>query len=657
MRLSLFVVLLLSIVVVGYGQNHGFPFGKPGALDLGLEVYKADTSAQAVVLDEFGEAYIDLESLNKLIFQYHVKIKILKPGGLKQADYSILLYDNNNGKVESLRSVQASAFNRTATGFSETKIDPRKVFTDKYNKHYTAKKFAVPDVRVGTVIEIAYELESPFLFNFRTWQFQDDIPKMHSEYWVSYPANYEYNISLKGFQKLSKQESELVKSCVGSSGGLTQTAGADCLQFKYGMNDIPAFKDEDFMAARSNFLSAINFELATVRHFDGRINRITQEWKDAEQELRQESRFGTQLKRGRDIASELNLDRDKAANLIQAKKIYGAVKGWYQWNETYGIFSESIRKALEDRKGSVADINLSLVAALRYAGFDADPVLLSTRENGFPTELHPVLSDFNYVISRLRIGESFYLLDATDDYLTFGMIPLRCINGKGRVMAEKESFWIDLKPTDRSRQVTLINLTLGADGDLSGTVQNNYTGYAAMLQRKRIRSYSTEQEYVDEVDKVIKTADIKGHRLTDVDSLDKPLFETFDVKVDGFASVQDRHFVLSPFIADRWESNPFKSAERLYPVDFGIPIDETVIISLTLPPDIVVTDLPQKVALALPNTGGRFLFEARRMDNKLSIQSNLIINRTLYTSTEYHYLKELFNQVVSTQNVNIVLER
>lgn len=656
MRLFLLVVIYPLALAV-YGQDHGFAFGKPGRQDFDLTVYKTDTSARAVVLDEFGEAHIDLESLNKLVFQYHVRIKILKPRGLKEADYAILLYDNTKGRVEWLRSVQASAFNRTSTGFSETKLDPRKVFTDKYNKHYTAKKFAIPDVRVGTIIEIAYEIESPFLFNFRTWQFQDDIPKIHSEYWGSYPANYYYNITLKGFQKLSKNESEVVKDCIGNSHGLSHSASADCTLFKYAMNDIPAFVEEDYMAAKSNFLSSIHFELATVRHFDGRVNKITQEWKDAERELDEEPRFGTQLKRGREIASELNIARDNATNLALAKKVYGAVKHWYQWDETNGIFSESIRKAFEGHKGSVADINLLLVAVLRYAGFDAEPVLLSTRENGFPTELYPVLSDFNYVIARVRIGESFYLLDATDDYLVFGMIPQRCINGKGRVMAEKGSFWIELKPTDRSRQVTLINLSLDTTGRLSATVQNNYVGYAAMLQRKRIRSYTSEQEYVDEVDKMIKTADIKAHTLTDVDSVEKPLIETFNMELDGFATAQDRHLLLSPFIADRWGTNPFKSAERLYPVDFGVPIDETVIVTVTMPAGITITDLPQKIALALPNAGGRFLFDTRRMDNQITIQSNLVINRTLYTSTEYHYLKELFSQVVAAQNLNLVLER
>jgi hypothetical protein len=657
MRLLL-LAFFLATAFPAFSQNHGFAFGNPSHADFDFKIYAADTSAQAVVLDEFGEAYIDRETLSKIIFQRHIRIKILKPGGLKYADYTVPLYKNSKGSEELLLSVKASAFNRTGSSIAETKLEQSKVFTEKYER-VTLKKFAVPDVRVGTIVEIAYELESPFIFTFRTWEFQDEIPKRHSEFWASYPANYEYNITLKGFQKLSKNESQVIRDCIGTSNTLAQTAAADCALFKYAMDDIPAFIDEDFMAARSNYLSSIHYELATVRYFTGRVDKITREWKDADQEMRQDTRFGTQLKRGKDIAEGLMLSAAVAPTLARAKSIYEAVKAGYEWNDDFGVFSrDGVRKAFDEHKGSVADINLGLVAVLRHQGFEADPVILSTRANGFVTELHPVLSDFNYVIARVRIDDKHYLLDATDDFLPFGMIPKYCINGKGRVMADKESFWIDLKPTDKNRQVTLISLKLGTDGSFTGKIQNSYSGYAAMEQRKRIRSYGNEQEYVTEVaNKVLRAAEIKAHKLTDVDSTYKSLSETFDVTLEGFSDEQAKHLVFTPFIADRWESNPFKSPERLYPVDFGIPLDESIIFTLDLPPGITITDLPQKIALALPNGGGRFIFDARHTDNRLSLQSNLIISRTQYSSEEYHYLKELFNRVVSAQNADIVLQR
>lgn len=659
MRIILLSLPVLLIAFSATAQNHGFAFGTLSNADFAFTVYEADTSAQAVVLDEFGEAYIDREDLNKVILQRHFRIKILKPGGLRHANQSIVLYNSDKGREEIIRSVKASAFNLAGGVIKETKLESSKVFTERINKRYSLKKFAVPDVRVGTVIEIAYELESPFTFNFRTWEFQDEIPKVRSEFWASYPANYEYNITLKGFQKLSKNENELIRECVGSRASLA--GAADCVLLKYAMTAIPAFVEEDFMVAKSNFLSAINFELAALRHFSGRVDKITREWRDAELELRQESRFGIQLKRGKDIVDE-HVELAAAGEtdpLVKARKIYELIKGWYQWDDVYGIFSEQgIKKAFSERKGNVGDINLSLIAALRYGGFDVDPVILSTRENGFPTEIHPVLSDFNYVVARLKLGETYYLLDATDDFLPFGMIPERCINGKGRVLGEKQSFWIDMAPTSKSRQVTMVNLKLGTDGRFTGKIQSNYSGYAALQQRKRIYSHSSRKEYADEVNtSVLKLADIKSYELYGVDSIYKPLVEVFDIELDDVAGSNATHLVLSPFIIERWDANPFKSQERLYPVDFGVPIDETVIVTIDFPADFKITDLPKRVAVALPNAGGRFIYESQLFGNQVVIKSALSVARTIYTSTEYHYLKELFNHVVSAQSTDLVLER
>lgn len=124
--------------------------------------------------------------------------------------------------------------------------------------------------------------------------------------------------------------------------------------------------------------------------------------------------------------------------LVKAKKIYEFIKGWYRWNEMYGWHSAlEIKKAFESKTENVSDINLSLIAALKYADIPVALMLLSTRRNGMPTELYPVLSEFNYVIAKVSIPDKICLLDATDPYLSFGLIPIRCLNGKGRVFGEK----------------------------------------------------------------------------------------------------------------------------------------------------------------------------------------------------------------------------
>lgn len=619
-----------------------------------MKTYDKDTSAHAVVLDEFGDAYFDNYGDHNLIFEHHFKVKVLKTSGLNLADYEIPLR-KHNGRSEILRSIEASSFNLENGTVKESKVDLKKIYTEKRNDYIDIKKIPVPNVQVGSVFEIKYVLESPFIFNFRTWTFQWDIPKVRSEFWALIPANYNYNVILKGFLPLSKNESELVKDWFSPGGGNK----ADCSRLKLAMTDIPAFLEEDFMTASHNYISSINFELSEIKYFDGRVDKITAEWKDVEDELRREQRFGVQLKRGKDLGDAVGLlVASEKDSLARARKVYDFVKSWFKWNEEYSKYCENgIKKAFDSKTGNVGDINLSLIAALRFADLDADPMILSTRENGFVTEIHPVLSDFNYVIAKLNIGTKSYLLDATDPFMPFGTIPLRCLNGKGRVIGDKNSYWYDLTPSDKMREVNYVTLRLDPDGYFRGTVQRLCYGYDAISRRKKIFSFSNRSEYIQDLDNELAKINIKNFEVEDLEDIQKPLTEKFDVEIEGFDDLNKDVLFFNPYFIDRWEQNPFRSNERLYPVDFAAPVESFVMLTLEYPEEFQLESLPENVALVLPDSGGRFYVSSSNLGNKLTISNRLTIARTLYTSNEYHLLKELFSRILQIQNTDIVLKK
>jgi len=650
----LFAFLVLLMQTPLYGQSHSFPFGEISYRELEMKTYDKDTSAAAVVLNEFGEAFMDNDNDHNLILQYHVRVKILKKEGLEQGTIEIPLY-KQDGREERLRDIKAATFNLENNVIKQADLIPKNIFTENRNRFINIRKFALPNVRVGSVIELQYELESPFYYNFRTWQFQSDIPKMKSEYWATIPANFIYNISLRGFLKLDNNETELVKNCFTPNGNV-----ADCARYKWRMSYIPAFIEEEYMTAKSNFLSAINFELSEIDYFDGRKDKITKEWKDAEDELRKEERFGLQLRRGKDIVDEHveHVIAGEQDPLAKARKIYAFIRDWYRWNEVYGKYSElGIKKAFDSKTGNVGDINLSLVAALKYAGLSVEPLLLSTRENGLPTELHPVLSDFNYVIARLTIDTRVYLLDATDDFVPFGLLPERCLNGKGRVLAEKESYWYELKATERAKKLRMLTLRLDRDGYLRGTIQTTYIGYEAAEQRRKIYTFNSHKEYIDDLNKSLDRIEIRNFQLEHVDDFNKPLVEKLDVEIGGYDNLEGNNFLFNPFLFERLERNPFRSNERLYPVDFGTPIEQTMILNLEYPEEFELIDPPAKIGLALPNSGGKYIFDVQGTGNHLLMNNSLVIGKTVFTSEEYHYLKELFNRVIQVQNTDLIFKR
>jgi hypothetical protein len=648
-----FIFLLFLIPSGAFAQvDKGFEYGAITPEELQMKVYPRDTSAVAVVLNEFGYTQISNEDPFNIVLDYHVRIKILKQEGLEYSNYEIPLRINGKEK-EYITEIQASTFNFGENGVVEAKVSPKGIFLENRNKYRDYKKFALPDAYVGSIIEIHYVLESPFKFNWRTWEFQSEIPKIYSEYWARIPGNYVYNITLRGQLRLSKNESGIIPDCYHPGGSMK----ADCAQLKYAMKNIPAFRGEEYMTAKSNFLSYINFELSELKKFDGSINRFTETWDNVDKKMQNDEQFGSQIKQARKIWSEIVEKMTGGSNdpLEKARVIFNEIKNYYLWDDTYGHFTElGAKKAFQSKKGNVADINLSLTGALQAAGIQAEPALVSTRANGLPVMLHPVMTDFNYVIVRLTIGVEQFWLDATHRLHPFGFVPERCLNGKVRVMS-KVSEWTDLKIKDKDKKAAELSLSVGQDGSLGGILKVTHSGYDAFEQRKKYFSYSSTEEYWKAQAKKWTDFEVSKYSCKGADSLEGSFTEQFELLFNEKTGSETLY--ISPFLIERWEKNPFRSNERSYPVDFGTPLEETTIFKLDYQNLYAIDELPKSSVAALPQSGGRYAFSVSNINNGIQMTSSLTLNKSVYSSDEYHYLKELFARVLQTQQSQFVLKK
>lgn len=655
MKYYLFLSILILCTIPAFAQfKNGFSFGGITYEELGMKTYSLDTSAHSIVLNEFGEAYIDNDGENNLLLEYHVKIKILSKQGLDQANFEISLRKGERGK-ETIRMVEAATYNNVNNRIKETRMNKNQIFTSSVNQYWDEYKFTLPDVVVGSVLEVRYILESPFIFNFWPWKFQSDIPKLKTEFWARIPGNYIYNMSLRGYLKLNKDESSLISDCF--------TPGpnkADCALYKYNMVNVPAFVEEDYMTAKSNFISSINYELSEIRQFDGRVVKYTKTWKDVDKEMNQDEDFGAQIKKGKNIweSKVAAISVTEQDPLKKASLVYNLIKDWFVWNEHYGKYAESgLKKAFESRKGNVGDINLSLIAALQEAGLPASPVILATREAGLPNQLYPIISEFNYVVAYLELGGEKFLLDATEPLLPFGVLPERCLNGKGRLIGKKEeeSTWVDIVPREKQKQQIVLNLHLDGKKFVGDMTIKSY-GYEGFEKRKDINSEGSIEKYKEKLEKSFEDFIMLKYEVENNLDLAQPLIEKFQVET-SLEVTDPGTLYLNPFFVGRWKKNPFISSQRLYPVDFGAPLETTFLLNLDYPETYEVDDMPQGAALVLPQNGGRYSFNITNLANKISMTSIISLAKVVYTSAEYHNLKELFNRIIDTHQSQIVLKR
>lgn len=649
------VFFLLTPFLRLFAQD--FTFGELKLDELDMKNYSADTTANAVVLREFGTARISSEPRTPLIFDYHVRIKIFNSKGFDQGNVVIPIYKTDNDRFESVSRIKAVTISHDVNGNAiKTPLDVKKVYTENKNKHWDHVKFALPNLSDGCIIEYSYQLESPYVFNFRTWIFQWDIPKIYSEYIAKIPAVYNYNVSLKGSQKLNSSKAELEKDCFNPSGGVK----ADCSRIYYIMENIPALIEEDYMTAASNFRSAINFELSDYMEYNGYQRKVTQNWKDIDQELKREAMFGAQIKK-------TDLFKERLAPVLQgttdelskAKLVYTYMQKWFKWNNFRHFYSEDgIKKALENHTGNVADINLSLLAALGAAGLDADAVLLSTRENGIINKLYPVLSDFNYVVAKVNIGDKSYFLDATDPLLPFGLLPIRCINDQGRVVSlNKPSYWTDLKASQKESKVYSLKLVLAESGKIKGTINAYSMGYEAYNKRSAIKKFNSVEEFVENMDEKMPRIKILSSDIKNIDSLENPLVETFEVEIDAYDNLNKQQILFNPYFMDPVRENPFKLNNRSYPVDWGAPSDTRVNVVLEYPESFEMVTKPGNIGLALPDGGGRYLASIEQAGNQLTVSHMTQLNKSIYLAHEYPALKELFNKMVQTQKAEVIFRK
>lgn len=639
----LFLIGILPLVHT-VAQEHGFPFGTTVTLsDLLKAKYEIDTTANAVVLNEFGDAYFNNDG-SRLLVEIHRKIKILKSSGLESGNFRILLRKGVSVRDE-LEDLQGATFLISNGAIRTFELDKKSIFRET-DINYEWVKFTLPNVQVGSIVEVKYLISTPFLLNYWPWEFQSDIPKLYSEFCAHISANYVYNISMRGFLKLDKNEHELHSSPV-----------LDVDVLKLGIKNIPAFREEQFMTAKRNFLSAVHFELAEIRHYNGTKDKISKEWKDVAQELFDHEDFGTQIKKARNLFEDkLSFMTDGAITpLEKAKKIYAWIQSRYEWNEYWGKYTDKgVRYAYENRKGNVGDINISLLGALQAAEITANPVILSTRENGLPTSLYPVLSEFNYIIVHVQIGEESFLLDATDPFIPFGIIPERCLNGTGRMLTKKEATEVDLMPKTKSRTVSNLSLKLNNTGELTGTLQIKYYGYDAVNKRKQIMSFAQTSLYAKAIGERWKLRELRNYKTEHLSDLDKPLTEEMEIDFNPHDASSAERIYFNPFIIGQWNTNPFVASERKYPVDFGVAQEEIILLNVEYPADYKLDEIPKNLALAMPDKGGMFKFNFNNIGNKLNIYYSLNLTKPVYDSSEYFSLKDLFERMLQLKQTDLV---
>ncbi len=642
---ALLTFCALSLIINAFSQKSPVKFGDIPLEDLKMSVYPHDSSASAVILSDYGEAYLSLtETSESLIFERHVRIKILTKEGLGWADVSIPLYYSGSSE-EAIRNLKAASYNLQDGKIVESKMSNDGVFKEKFNRNFKIQKFTIPNVKEGSVIEYSYRVNSDFIFNFPVWKFQYSIPVRHSEYWAVLPEFLIFEKVMQGYLSLTNYDTKSKPAKDYQSVG-----------HHYTLDNVPAFIAEPFITCEDDYVSKIKFAISHI-DFPGKpIREIMGSWQKLNSTLLESDQFGSAVtgngwlkKKTAEITSGAIKPIDKM-NLI-----FNYVKTNVEWDGTKDYLADPLKKVLEGKKGTAGDINILLASMLDKADIPVDLVLLSTRDHGFVRQTVPMRDQFNYVVCLVNLDSTEYLLDATDKLLPINLLPERCLNGDGLVISATNHGWLSLQPKAKARTVVEANLALDDTGDFKGKINYTRDGYDAHKMRTAY-SAKGEQDYLrDAIGS--KSWEIQKSEFVDVAQISKPVKLVHELTIREHATQAGDIIYINPFVAEQIESNPFKLEERIYPVDFPTPFDKIYTCKLVIPDGYLVDELPKSKLLRLPENAGRYAYNVTQAGNTVFISSTLQINKNLFIQKEYPALREFYSQIVAKQAEQIVLKK
>lgn len=653
MNYRLFFFPVLFIALSALSQPEVKPnFGVVTAKDFDIDVLKYE-GHPAVVLSDFGYSEIDEDAGMGYVIRFKRtrRIMILSEEGKGYGNVKINYYDKKGSRVsERIRDIEGYTYNLTNGKVERNQLDRGDVFSTTKSEYSKEKSFALPQVKVGTIIEYQYELISPYLRKPPDWEFQSRIPTIYSHYRFGIAQNFSYIYIGRGMSKFDFFNKH--QRTVGSSGSSYLRTDLKETIYEFGMKDVPAFESEDYITSINDYIMKIDFELSAYYSPSGGVDKYLTTYEDMVKKQLESDYYGRFLKKSEKIAADLleGMDLESMGMQEKIKAIREKLISVVKWSGDYSRGAEETnpKKMLQNGIGWSGEINLLFCGMLRAAGLDSYPVMLSTRQHGKIVSDFPFLSAFNNTVVALMTGESAIVLDATSSMLPYNMIPPECYNGKGLIVDKDKQNWVNLRSTKGSTKTIVLKMTLDPEEEkLDGEVAIVSTNYLA---------YYNRLFFDDDPDKIIEYYE---PRLEDAELVISKGYENgeapYTLGMKGSIPVEriGDDYYINPFGKFPPAENRLKAKTRNYPVDLNYKKAYIYQSEIEIPEGYFVSEKPENYTLS--DDLIKISFKVSTDNNRLITKAEVNYKKDVYSSGEYSRIKHYMGKVVEHFNKTVVV--
>jgi hypothetical protein len=641
-----FPLILLLLAIPLSAQNPGFPQLAPDELKMTSEPQAP--GAPAVIL--FREADVD-DNGTTSHEDHYLRIKVLTEEGRKYANVEIPFIKATEDIVNiRARTVQPDG---QTTEFHDQIFE--KTIVKLQGLKYLAKTITLPNVQVGSIIEYSYtmDLKEHRVFNSH-WILSSDLFTQKARF------------SLKPYTSRYRNDPVNLRwSWQGLPPDSRPKEGPDHI-IRMDAENIPAFQAEDFMPPVDQVKSRVDFTYES-------------EYRESDPD-----EYWQHVAKSSNAVVESFIDKRKAVDAALAtiispsdppetklRKIYGRVQQIrntsYERRKTAQEekrdkvkIDENVEDVLKGGYGSHRQLTWLFLALVRAAGFEAYPVLVSSRNDYFFFPKTMERWKLNSAVVLVKLDGKDLFLDPGAEFNSYGMLTWSETGVDGLRLDKDGGSWVVTTQPDSSASLVQrsAKLKLNDNGDLEGKVTITYTGLEAMYHRLDVRNADdvTRAKFLE--DRIRSQIPIASEvHLTsqpDWSGSETPLTANFDVKIPSWTSNAGKRTVMPIGFFTAGEKHVFEHTSRTYPIYHHYAYEKQDDVTIELPEGLQANSVPPPQS----RDGHVMQYSSTVENNKttLHIVRRFSVKFVLLDAKYYPSLRDFYQFVRSADDQQILLE-
>jgi hypothetical protein len=574
------------------------------------------------------------------------QIKVLTEEGRDRANLEIEYTPHS----ETIRNIEARVIQAdgSVVPFRGTVYD--RAMVSKRDAEYHVKALALPDVRVGSIIEYRFtrRLRFDVLYD-SSWILSQDLLTRSARYTL---RPYQY---------------ETVRWA--TPHGLPE--GTTPAQFSAGAvrleaHNIPAIPLEEYMPPPREMKFRVEFIYTPedlkqsdpvkfwkafgkgvyrdMQHFVGSSGSISKVVSglvatgDSDEQKARKLYAHVQQLRNTSYEEELDDQEAKRAKLSDASNAADVAKHGY---------------------GNSYELTLYFLALLRAANLTAEPVLVGERSQHFFSRKTMNPKQLDSTVIAVKLGDEDVLLDPAVPCQPFGLLNWVDTAVSALKLDRDGGEWIStpLPKAADARTLRRSELELTPDGSLEGTVVVTYDGHEALWRRLQQRHNDdvSRREFLEEEFKqhLASGATVKLTAQPDWDGVGTPLQVKYHVVVPNWAVVTGGRLLVGIGLFGAAEKGVFVKPDRQHPIYFPYPFKVEDELRIVLPAGYHMQGSPEPQASG--ESALKYETGVESVDGALLMHRMLTVDALLSTSDAYPQFRKFFETVRAGDEQQVVL--